>query len=191
MDRCGNINTTAYFLNVTYYPLIRSIGVSYRMFFQSLVAQSVISGDNTSAMGIRWYINGNYVSSGVYENTSLPVGLDHVSIKVRYGNITKYYGFTVISLSSYFFIPLPIAVFAIYALRNFPVNTNSEALLNTIFSEDDSPLKEIIRRLRRKHFSRKLIRKSFNLLLERNLIKISPDPDGKPRLEILTNNKKK
>ncbi len=191
MDRCGNINTTAYFLNVTYYPLIRSIGVSYRMFFQSLVAQSVISGDNTSAMGIRWYINGNYVSSGVYENTSLPVGLDHVSIKVRYGNITKYYGFTVISLSSYFFIPLPIAVFAIYALRNFPVNTNSEALLNTIFSEDDSPLKEVIRRLRRKHFSRKLIRKSFNLLLERNLIKISPDPDGKPRLEILTNNKKK
>ena len=190
-DRCGNINRTTYYLNVTYYPLIRSIGVSYRIFFQSFIAQSILSGDNTSGIGIKWYINGNYASSGKYENISLPVGLDHISIRASYGNTTRSYSFTVISISSYFLVPVPIALFSIYALRNFPVNGNSEDLLNTIFSEDDSPLKEVIRKLRRKHFSRKMIKKSFNLLLERNLIKISPDPDGKPRLEILTNNKKK
>ena len=190
-DKCGNINKTTYYLNVTYFPYVSKITLSYRIFFQSFTAEAHITGYNTSPVDIRWFINGEPYSSGRFANTSLPTGFDRIYVMAKYGNESKYYNLTIPGISSYYVIPAPAILIFAYAAKNLPVNRNSDELLNTILSGDDNTLKYIVRKLRRKHFTRSRIKKVFNLLIEREIVKISPDPDGRLRLEILTNNKKK
>ena len=150
-----------------------------------------MKGYDLSDVNTSWYYEGRTISHGKSINEEIPMGIDHVTAIVKFRNESIIRNITVIGLSPYVLLPPALLILFIIIVKNFPVNNDSTEMINTILGNDDFLLKDIIRELRKKHFTKRKIRMALDLLARKNMVRILSDPDGKPRLEIIVNNKKK
>ncbi|MHB1439436.1 MAG: hypothetical protein ACYCSO_04780 [Cuniculiplasma sp.] len=191
IDVCGNRNGTELQVNVTAFPYVYSMSVSYTIVFQHLTGHVEVKGYDLSDVNTSWYYEGRTISHGKSINEEIPMGIDHVTAIVKFRNESIIRNITVIGLSPYVLLPPALLILFIIIVKNFPVNNDSTEMINTILGNDDFLLKDIIRELRKKHFPKRKIRMALDLLARKNMVRILSDPDGKPRLEIIVNNKKK
>jgi hypothetical protein len=191
MNACGNSIQDRFYANVTYFSLVSNMSVNFHQFFNYFQGTLVLSGFSLNKATVQWYINGKIEGVSRSYSSYLNNGWNNVTVTVLYHGGVKREHIEVFSLSSYLLTPLPVIIAFLFLYSTFPINRDWNQLVEEILSSDDRLARDVIKTLRKKHYSRKKIWMALNLLIEKKMVQFSPDPENKIRIEVRENIKKK
>lgn len=178
VDNCGNYNNTTFSVQVNYYPSIRALnfGSTDLIILQDLTAK--IEGSNTGNMSETWYVNGREIGSGISLVTSLPFGVDNVTLTVTDGNRSASVSKNVVSSGPYIPAIAVIGLVALSVYRRYSGTEDPEKIMEYLKGCSGIKVRAILKLGKKAGLRRTAVNARMELLVSENKAVFALDPDG-------------
>ena len=179
-DACGNWNHSSA-INVTdeYFPKVFSSKINGIVIGKYPYLAVSMKGYALSKVNVTWFVNNNKEGNGTSFNKALPLGVDIITVQLKFGNHTVLDSYRAISITNTPIL-VPVIIIGIFFMVTVARRDRSrDRISDFLRSMDHCSIKDLKKRCRKQNFSFRQAKKVIPKMISSGELAYGKDLDGR------------